>query len=524
MNEPHRQPQPDNNPAASPSGIMRRGTDADWIFRPLTFRSGLEVKNRLFRSNVSGRFDHYDGHGSEARINWETSFAEGGVGCIISSFTPVSVRGRILVNYAMIDDDDKIPFWSRVAKYVHEAGSRAFPNDPVQSEPCKFIMQLSHSGRQRDGGGVENLHNRAMSSTSRNDYFHGILCEAMTKSEIHEVVTQFANGAARAQAAGIDGVELHGANGYLITQYLSSAINDRTDQYGGSLRNRARFLLEIIDAVRQKTGGNFHFQLKTNAADFDNALYPWRKAGNKLDDALQICGWAIDAGIDAIHVSSGSIFPHPRNPPGDFPVADAINWYDMMLSSGVNTRFNYKIFKNPVLGPLFRWWWNYRRGVAYEDIKLGLNLDFAAQMRKSLPQEIKVIVTGGFQHRGVINDALRLGKVDGISIARPLIANRDLPKLFYEQMDWADASWMPDDKWPLRHRQPCSYCNKCLFNDLENPLGCYDQNRFPDYETMIDEVMEVFSGLERYQTIAVTNCPDKGDVNGGDVNGGDHAV
>ncbi len=63
-------------------------SNKDTIFKPLKFRSGLEVKNRLFRSNISGRFDHYDGHGSEARLNWETSFAEGGVGCIISSFTP----------------------------------------------------------------------------------------------------------------------------------------------------------------------------------------------------------------------------------------------------------------------------------------------------------------------------------------------------------------------------------------------------------------------------------------------------
>ncbi|MCC6510917.1 MAG: NADH:flavin oxidoreductase [Pirellulaceae bacterium] len=486
--------------------IQRQGKDDDRIFQPLTFRSGLVVKNRLFRSNVSGRFDHYDGHGSDARIKWETSFAEGGVGCIISSFTPVSVRGRILVNYAMIDDDDKIPFWRRIGKYVHEAGTRAFPNDPVQSGSCKYIMQLSHSGRQRDGGGVENVFNRAQSSTNRNDYFHGILCEAMTKSEIHEVVQQFAEGARRAQEAGLDGVELHGANGYLITQYLSSAINDRSDEYGGTLRNRARFVLEIIDAIKQKTHGELHVQLKTNAADFDNALYPWRKPGNTLNDALQVCGWAIDAGADAIHVSSGSIFPHPRNPPGDFPVADAINWYDIMLSSGVNTRFNYKIFTNRWLGPLFRLWWNYRRGVAYQDIKQGVNLEFAAAMRRELPKEIPVIVTGGFQHRGVINDALRAGKVDGVSIARPLIANRDLPKLFYQEMDWADASWMPADKWPLRHRKPCSYCNKCLFNDLENPLGCYDQTRYPTYDVMIDEIMEVFKDLEQYQS-ACTGTP-----------------
>ena len=75
----------------------------DPIFWPLTFRSGLTVKNRIFRSNISGQFDKYNGQGTQTRIDWETSFARGGVGCILSSYAPVHVRGRILVRYAMID-------------------------------------------------------------------------------------------------------------------------------------------------------------------------------------------------------------------------------------------------------------------------------------------------------------------------------------------------------------------------------------------------------------------------------------
>ena len=468
----------------------------DVIFQPLKFRSGLEIKNRLFRSNISGRFDHYDGHGSVARLKWESSFAEGGVGCIISSFTPVTIRGRIMVNYATIDADDKIPFWTRIGKCVHAAGRRAFPNDPVQSAPCKFIMQLSHSGRQQDVGGVENQYKKALSSTSSPDYFHGIQCQAMTTAEVAQTVKDFANAARRAQDAGLDGVELHGANGYLITQFLSSAINDRTDKYGGQLEGRAEFVLEIIRTIKEKTGKSFHVQLKTNAADFDNALYPWRKKGNQLEDAIAICNWAVQAGADAIHVSSGSIFPHPRNPPGDFPIADALHWYDGMLSSGTRTRFNYFIFRNRVLGPLFRWWWNHRRGLAYDQIKTGINLGFAEQIRQSLPPEIKVLVTGGFQHASVIAEAIRSNKVDAVSIARPLIANRDLPKLFYSGLDWDSATTASATNWPIKNRHPCSYCNKCLVNDLENPLGCYDLDRYQNYEEMIEEVMQVFQGLD----------------------------
>src|SRR5271165_2404394 len=206
------------------------------IFAPLKFRH-LEVKYRLFRSNLSGMFDEYNGYGGHTRLNWEEKFAKGGVGGIISSYTPVAVRGRILVRYAMIDNDDKIPFWREVGKRVHD-------------HDCRFIMQLSHSGRQQDMGGVENLFKKSLSSTGKKDFFHGILAQAMTVAEIHEVVEQFAQGARRARAAGLDGVELHGANGYLITQFLSSGINDRTDDYGGPVENRARFALEIVRAIR----------------------------------------------------------------------------------------------------------------------------------------------------------------------------------------------------------------------------------------------------------------------------------
>ena len=88
---------------------------SDEIFQPLTFRN-LRVKNRIFRSNVSGRFDNYDGSGNQARINWELKFARGGVGAIISSFVSVTIRGRIIPNYATIDTDARIPFWRELGR------------------------------------------------------------------------------------------------------------------------------------------------------------------------------------------------------------------------------------------------------------------------------------------------------------------------------------------------------------------------------------------------------------------------
>lgn len=230
----------------------------DIIFQPLAFKN-LTVKNRLFRSSISGRWDNYNGSGTQARINWEEKFARGGVGAIISSFAPVHIRGRIMPNYAMIDGDDKIPFWRKVGEKVHEYD-------------CKFIVQLSHSGRQRDVPGVENLMNKGLSSTGNMDTFHGLLCQAMTLGEIKQTIQHFADSARRAREAGLDGVELHASHGYLFTQFLSSGINDRKDEYGGSLENRARFLLDVIHAIRKEVGDDYHLQVKINIVDENNAL------------------------------------------------------------------------------------------------------------------------------------------------------------------------------------------------------------------------------------------------------------
>ena len=245
----------------------------DVIFTPLKFNN-LEVKNRIFRSSVSGRFDNEDGSLTQTRINWECKFAKGGIGAIISSYVPVLMEGRIIAGYATVHRDDFIPYWQKLGEAVH-------------SFDCKFIMQLSHSGRQMDVPGVHNYARPTLSSTSKKESLHGFLCRAMTIAEIHHTIDAFAKGAWRAREAGLDGVELHAANGYLFTQFLSSGINDRTDDYGGSLTNRARFLLDVISAIRAEVGSKFHLQVKISAVDHNNVV-PWEKKGNTLSESVQI--------------------------------------------------------------------------------------------------------------------------------------------------------------------------------------------------------------------------------------------
>lgn len=428
----------------------------DIIFEPLKFRN-LETKNRVWRSNISGRFDNYDGSGNPARINWEVKFAKGGVGAILSSWCAVNLRGRILPNYASIDRDDTIPFWRELGRRVHEYD-------------CKFILQLSHGGRQRDIGGFE--WDKGLSSTAKPDPQHGFECERMTKEQIAATVADFAEGARRAQEAGLDGVELHGANGYLITQFLSSAINDRDDEYGGSLENRARFVLEIVRAIRKRVRDRFHLQMKISSSEMFNAMNIGAPRGNTIEDSVRICRWLVEAGVDAIHVSQGGTFPHPRNPAGEMPVEQLAKTFDSMASSGTKTLRELLLLNNPIGAKLFHDRWIKQRG----DVIEGIGLADAAAIKKAV--DVPVLSTGGYQTASFVRGAIERGDIDGVTMARSLIANPDLLR------HWRAGRDLPD--------VPCTYCNKCLVNVLENPLGCYDQSRYLTRDDMIRDIMSTF--------------------------------
>jgi 2,4-dienoyl-CoA reductase-like NADH-dependent reductase (Old Yellow Enzyme family) len=429
------------------------------IFQPLAFRN-LTVKNRIFRSNISGRFDNYDGSGGYARLNWEERFARGGVGAIISSFVPVNIHGRILPNYATIDADDKIPFWREVGKRVHQYN-------------CRFILQLSHSGRQQDMPGIENQFRKPLSATDSIETFNGFVPQMMTRDDIRQTVRDFGQGARRAREAGLDGVETHSANGYLFTQFLSSGINNRKDEYGGSLENRARFLLEVVAEIRKQVGRDFHLQCKINGNDYGNVVFPWEGKGNTVQDTIQICRWLEEAGVDGVHISGGSSFPHPFNPPGGFPIDWALKTFDIMLSSGAFAFQRYLFFRYRLLRPLFSFFWNRNKPAQVE----GINADAAREIKRHL--KIPVLCTGGFQTASIVQRLIEEGYCDGVSIARALVANPDLAQI------WAAGKDVPD--------RPCTHCNKCLVNAIKNPLGCYELSRFDgDYDRMVREIMTVF--------------------------------
>lgn len=250
------------------------------LFEPA--RIGLmELRNRFVRSATWEGMATPDGAVTPRLVDMISALAKGGVGLIISSHAYVRPAGQAGPGQLGVYKDDLIPGLRQMVAAAHDHGA-------------KMLLQLAHAGyfAPQNLTGVPPF---AVSATVKLD---DIPRRELTIADIDDVVQAFAAAAGRAKIAGFDGVQIHTAHGYLFSQFLSPLFNRRTDEYGGSLDNRARVHLETIRAVRRAVGEDYPILIKLNGRDF-------AEGGLELEESIGAAALMEQAGLDAVELSSG---------------------------------------------------------------------------------------------------------------------------------------------------------------------------------------------------------------------------
>ena len=274
------------------------------LFEEITLRE-LEIRNRIWISPMCQySCENQDGVPNAWHEVHLGSRAVGGAGLIIVEASAVTPNGRITPWCAGIWNEEQVIAWKRVNEICHASGA-------------KTAMQLAHAGRKASvfrpwsGEGSVSLAEGGWESVSSTERAFGDYAapRKLTTEEIPELVSAFAESAKRSVRAGFDCIEIHGAHGYLIHQFLSPLSNDRTDEYGGSLENRARLLLEIVRAVRAAIPEGMPLLLRLSATDYS-------PSGWDPEQTATVSGWATDLGVDLVDISSGGIISGIKIPIG----------------------------------------------------------------------------------------------------------------------------------------------------------------------------------------------------------------
>ncbi len=246
--------------------------------------NGMTLANRFVRSATWEGMAAEDGACTPRLAALFRRLAEGGVGLIITGLAYISRKSMAAPWQLGIDNEACLPGLKDLTDAVHGANGR-------------IVVQIAHGGCY---SAVQLTGEEALApSGNESDLFPK--CRAMTKAEIAEVVEAFAGSAALAKRAGFDGVQIHAAHGYLLSQFLSPFFNKREDEYGGGIENRARIVLETLKAVRSAVGKDYPVLIKINSEDFvENGL--------TVDEMLQVAAMLEQAGINAIEMSGGTVY------------------------------------------------------------------------------------------------------------------------------------------------------------------------------------------------------------------------
>ena len=255
------------------------------LFAPLTLSRGPAWKNRFMLAPLTNSQSHEDGRLSDDEFAWLTHRAVGGFGLVMTCAAHVQAVGKGFPGQLGVFSDAHLPGLTRLAAAIRADGA-------VSS------IQLHHAGIRSPAA----LIGEAARGPSDNAEFGA---RAMSEAEIEELREDFIAAAVRAQKAGFDGAELHGAHGYILCAFLSCETNQRTDRYGGSLEGRARLLFEIIAGIRAATGPDFQLGLRLSPERF----------GLRLDDQVEIARQVLASGdLDYLDMSLWDVFKAPMEP------------------------------------------------------------------------------------------------------------------------------------------------------------------------------------------------------------------
>ncbi|URZ15651.1 NADH:flavin oxidoreductase [Clostridium felsineum] len=342
----------------------------------------ITLKNRIIRSATQGGAADQDGHITEKLISIYEKIAAGGAGAAITGMMGVDENSRVFPHMAKVYDDDFVSGLSKLVNKVH-------------TQDCKIIVQLAHCGAKAnpDNGNKPLAPSDIMLSEDKS-------AKSMTKEEIQSVIHSFALAAERCKEAGADGVQIHSAHGYLLSQFLSPFFNKRNDEYGGDISNRAKIVFEVYAAIREKVGNDYPIWVKVNGEDYVSG-------GLSLEECLWVCCELDKLGINGIEISGGI---------GISPESAATR---KMSSSD----------------------------------KEGVFAQNAMQVAEKV--NASVISVGWYRTPDMIEEWLNKGKIQAISLCRPLICEPELPNI------WGSGN---------RRKSKCISCNKCY--DFKSGFGC----------------------------------------------------
>lgn len=399
----------------------------DPLFEPGEI-GGVRLRNRLIRAGTSESMaDPHSGVMTPALLDLYEKLAVNRVGGIITGHMYVHPRGRYAQGQTGVHEDGVLDGLRALTERVHRHGAAIFG-------------QLAHAGSQSRV--PDNL---PLAPSPVPNPLTGAEVDGASDSEIEQAIEAFAAAARRVAAAGFDGVHIHGANGYLITEFTSPVTNRRMDTWGGSPENRDRFPTAVVEAVRSAVPVGFPVTMKIGMVD----AVP---GGLEVDESVRRAGVLVGAGIDGVEVSCGLM----RAP------SDSANTYVAVgPKRAAQDLLVHRLLSPPRPEAYFRPW--------------------ARSLRAAV--DTTVILVGGMRTTGTMREVLESGDADFVAMARPLIREPDL----VAQIERGREGQVD-----------CTSCNLCMMHEGHHPLQCW---RTPRIRLLQHAVYRFTGGFKRAKVI-----------------------